>query len=58
MEIPTYPLTKDCGIYHPVFLNKTIDSSIPVMQYNNQEIPISLKGIIDHIDLAPSEKRF
>ncbi|WP_146201172.1 hypothetical protein [Methanospirillum lacunae] len=43
-------------MYHPIFLNKTNDNSVPVMEYRNQEIPISLKGTIDHIDFQITKK--
>lgn len=50
-----FPGEEDQGS-HPVYLNMTAHSSIPVMHYDNQDLPLPLREAIDHIDFQISNK--
>jgi hypothetical protein len=44
------------GSSHPVYLNQSSDSAIPVMHYGNPELPPLVRAAIDHIDFQLSNK--
>ncbi|PKL60715.1 MAG: hypothetical protein CVV33_01235 [Methanomicrobiales archaeon HGW-Methanomicrobiales-4] len=41
---------------HPLYLNRTAHSTIPVMHYDNGDLPFPLREAIDHIDFQISNK--